>query len=311
MRRSLTARPGRLLVPLLLGIGLLGAGCGDDGGPTTDPNTASVDTTTPQLEPTNSLQQGTDENGSTIEPDATPGSDATSSADTPSTMDTESGATGTTPPADESGTGDDTADVNTGGSSSEDPSVDTTAEAAPIMLAVDDLPSGYSEKPYESENADCLGPALDPTAAEVHPPNAFEADSVAGEARSRAWDFASEEEAQAAFAAATGDEIEACIIQGAETDLQTDDFEAGGTAEARPLELEPVQGADDQAATTFAATFTPSGGEQELTAYSNIIVVQVGDTVAAYQFLTIDQPFSPADQQQAVAAAVARDGASA
>jgi hypothetical protein len=64
-------------------------------------------------------------------------------------------------------------------------------------------------------------------------------------------------------------------------------------------------------ATTFAATFTPAGGERELIAYSNLIVVRAGDTVAAYQFLTVDQPFSPADQQQAVAAAIARDAASA
>jgi hypothetical protein len=303
MRRTAPGRRGSLLLVPVLALGLLAAGCGDDGGPTTDPPDSGTTAVTTPDAPTETLQQPTEATVPEVSSAEQTASEPPATADEEPSVPTDAPATETAstdaPPEDTSAAG-------TGGDV-----LTEAVEVAPIMLTAEDLPTGYGEKPYETDAEDCVGPQLDPAAAQIYGPNAFEASSVVGEARSRAWQFASPEEARAAFETATGDELQACVIRGAEEGLQGDEYEPGGTAEAQALELDPLDGADEQAATTYAATFRPKGETDELTAYSNLIFVLAGDTVAAYQFLTLQRPFSPADQQQAVAAAVARHGASA
>ncbi len=68
----------------------------------------------------------------------------------------------------------------------------------PLRLTAADLP-GYEEVPYESEAADCLGPALDASAAIAVAPNAFRPADESSEVRSRTWSYVDEAEATAAL----------------------------------------------------------------------------------------------------------------
>ena len=179
---------------------------------------------------------------------------------------------------------------------------------SPLRLTAADLP-GYEEVPYESEAADCLGPALDASAAISIAPNAFRPADESSEVRSRTWSYADEAEATAAFATATGPEVTACITEGAEARLQSEDYEPGGGVTRSELALPALAGADEQDGAQYVATYTPKGGSDAVSGYADLVVVRVGGTVAAYQFLASGAPFPAAQEQAAVGAAVARGAA--
>ena len=160
--------------------------------------------------------------------------------------------------------------------------------------------------PYESEAAECLGPALDADAAIAVAPNAFRPADQGSEARSRTWSYADEAAATAAFATATGADVIACIADGAEARLQGEDYEPGGAVTQGELALPTLEGADQQGGAQFVVTFTPKGGTDEVTGYSDLVVVRQGATVAAYQFLANGAPFPPEQERAAVAAALGR-----
>ena len=177
-----------------------------------------------------------------------------------------------------------------------------------LRLTAADLP-GYEEVPYASDAPDCLGPALDPNAAIAIAPNAFRPADQSSEVRSRTWSYADETEAAAAFATATGPDVTACITEGAEARLQSADYEPGGGVTRGELELPALAGADDQGGAQYVATFTPQGESDAVSGYADLVVVRVGGTVAAYQFLATGAPYPAAQERAALGAAVARGAA--
>jgi hypothetical protein len=164
--------------------------------------------------------------------------------------------------------------------------------------------------PFASNAPDCFGPVLDADAAIAIAPNAFRPADEQSEARSRTWSYADEDAAGAAFAAASGPDVAACITEGAEAGLQGDDYEPGGGVTSGELSLPPIDGADEQGGASYVVTFTPKGATEAITGYADVVVVRQGATVAAYQFIGNGSPFPPAQEQAAVTAALARGAGS-
>jgi hypothetical protein len=257
MRRSFAIRPLTVLPALVLSLAL--AACGGDEETTT---TTTIEATTAAAAPTATAET----EAATAEASGTDAAtEPTASTETATDASSETGAADTT-------------------ATSSDPALE------PLLLAVEDLPAGFEQTEYANEAGDCLGPRLDPAAAAVQAPNAF-TDGQA-EARSRAWSFASEEDAQAAFADASGEETRTCVLEGA--DLDDPELEPGGTIADEDLELAQAAGADEQSARRYIATITPKGATEAITAYSDLVLARVGDKILAYQFLTLAEPF-PAD----------------
>ncbi len=179
---------------------------------------------------------------------------------------------------------------------------------SPLRLTAADLP-GYEEVPYESEAADCLGPALDASAAISVAPNAFRPADESSEVRSRTWSYVDEAEATAAFATATGPEVTACITEGAEARLQSEDYEPGGGVTRSSSRCRRSRAPTSRAGRSTSRTYTPKGGSDAVSGYADLVVVRVGGTVAAYQFLASGAPFPAAQEQAAIGAAVARGAA--